>query len=121
MSDVFVEPRAIEVDVVVGETPIQVVEVGTLVSQGPVGPTGPAGPEGPQGPPGVTGAAASGTVFVQGVPDDVWTITHGLGYFPNVTVVDSTGSEVEGEVKYQSISVIILTFSAAFSGKAYLS
>ena len=118
MSDVFVEPRAIEVDVVVGETPIQVVEVGTLVSQGPPGPIG---PPGPQGPPGIGESTGAGYAHVQGAVSDTWVITHNLGFYPNVTVIDSGGSEVEGDIVYQGLNVLTLTFSAAFSGVAYLS
>ena len=51
---------------------------------------------------------------------DVWTITHFLGRYPSVTVVDSAGSVVVGDVQYISKDQIILTFQGAFSGTAYL-
>jgi hypothetical protein len=57
---------------------------------------------------------------VQEVPSTVWTITHGLGCRPSVTVVDSAGEVVEGEVVYLSDDAVRLTFSAAFGGEAYL-
>ena len=71
------------------------------------------------GPP---GPAGSGGTYVhnQSTPAAVWTITHGLSYAPNLTVVDSAGEQVEGEVDYAG-STVTVTFSAAFSGKAYLS
>ena len=50
-----------------------------------------------------------------------WTITHNLGYFPNVTVVDSTGTVCEGDLVYTSNNVLTLTFSQAISGTAYVS
>ncbi len=57
----------------------------------------------------------------QGTSSATWTIVHNLDFFPNVTVVDSAGTIVEGEIVYTSRNQIVLTFSAAFSGKAYLS
>lgn len=49
-----------------------------------------------------------------------WQITHNLGRFPSVTIVDSANSEVIGEVAYNSNNQLTVSFSAAFSGKAYL-
>lgn len=49
-----------------------------------------------------------------------WTITHNLGKFPSVSVVDSSGAEVIGEVEYLTDTQLKVKFSAAFSGKAYL-
>jgi hypothetical protein len=49
-----------------------------------------------------------------------WTITHNLNCFPSVTVVDSAGSVVVGDVVYISANVVSVTFVAAFGGKAYL-
>lgn len=59
-------------------------------------------------------------VFPQSSASDTWEITHNLGKFPSVSVVDSAGSKVIGEVTYNSINKVTLTFSAAFSGNAYL-
>lgn len=49
-----------------------------------------------------------------------WSITHELDGFPSVTVVDSAGSVVVGEVSYSSTSSLTVSFQGAFSGKAYL-
>lgn len=49
-----------------------------------------------------------------------WTITHNLNCFPSVTVVDSAGSVVVGDVVYISANVVSITFVASFGGKAYL-
>jgi hypothetical protein len=76
---------------------------------------------GPQGPPGLSGAAAASYVHNQAVPSASWTITHNLGFFPNVTVQDSTGRTVEGDITYTNSNSLVLTFSGAFSGVAYLS
>lgn len=58
---------------------------------------------------------------VQAVASTSWVITHGLGFRPNVAVVDSTGREIIPEIDYTSPTVVTLTFSAAVAGEAYLS
>lgn len=109
--------------------------------QGPAGPNGPQGPQGvageqgeqgvqgdtgatgPMGPPGADGAdgADGAYTFIQAAPLDTWDITHPLPFYPNVSVVDSSGSLVEGDLVYLSATALRVTFSAAFSGQAYLS
>ena len=59
-------------------------------------------------------------VFIQEAASSVWSINHSLGGFPSVTVVDSAGTVVIGEVTYNSTSSISVAFRSAFSGKAYL-
>jgi hypothetical protein len=59
-------------------------------------------------------------VFTQAVPSDVWTIDHPLARKPSVIVLDSAGDEIEGDVAYISNDQVVLTFSAAFAGEAYL-
>src|SRR4249920_3263497 len=78
------------------------------------------GPAGPQGPPGPSGVGSSFT-FVQSTPLAVWVITHSVPYYPNVVVIDSANVQVEGDVVYTSSSVVTITFSGAFSGRAFLS
>ena len=55
----------------------------------------------------------------QDVVSDIWTIQHNLNKKPSVTVVDSGGSTVEGDIQYVDNNSVVLTFSGAFSGKAY--
>lgn len=81
---------------------------------------GPQGPPGPAGPPGSAGSGAS-QVFIQNSPLSQWTITHTLGYYPAVTIVDSGGTRVHGDLQYLDVTTIRATFSSAFSGVAYLS
>lgn len=88
---------------------------------GPEGPEGPMGPEGPEGPQGPSGATGTYYVHDQSIASAVWVIDHTLDYAPNVTIVDSTGREVEGEVAYTGPSQITVSFTAPFAGKAYLS
>lgn len=59
-------------------------------------------------------------VYTQITPSTVWTISHEMNRFPSVTVVDSANSVVVGEINYIDKSNITITFSAGFSGKAYL-
>jgi len=56
----------------------------------------------------------------QNAPATVWNIAHNLGNHPSVSVVDSAGTVVEGQVEYIDANNVRLTFSAAFGGKAYL-
>ena len=58
--------------------------------------------------------------YTQSVPATVWNITHNLGKFPSISVIDSAGTVVIGEYTYMDDNNVKLTFSAAFSGKAYL-
>lgn len=56
----------------------------------------------------------------QAIPSDTWAIVHNLGKKPSVTVIDTAGTEVEGEVKHISLNEVKIMFSAAFSGNATL-
>lgn len=49
-----------------------------------------------------------------------WTITHNLGKFPAVTVVDLDNNVVIGDVDYLSTNIIQITFSIPFNGCAFL-
>lgn len=57
----------------------------------------------------------------QNISSDTWVINHNLNFHPNVTVVDSAGTLVEGEIHYDDRNTITLTFASAFGGNAYLS
>lgn len=80
----------------------------------------------------ITGTAPSQTInFVlptggsyihtQSTSSSTWTINHNLGYYPAVSVVDSGGNVVIGDVNYISINAVSVSFNASFGGKAYLS
>lgn len=52
----------------------------------------------------------------------VWNITHNLGFFPNVTTVDSSKRAVISDhIDYPSVNVVVVTFTAALGGEAFLS
>lgn len=59
-------------------------------------------------------------VHTQGTAATTWTINHALGGYPSVSVVDSAKTVVFGEVNYVSISQVVVNFTSAFSGYAYL-
>lgn len=111
-SGVVVTPQNHPVNVVTG--PSRPVEVTTGNSPGPPG---------PQGPPGPPGGGVAGGYYVhsQAVPTATWVVAHGLHYFPNVTVIDTQGNQIQGDVHYDSAEQLTVTFSAGFAGEAYLS
>jgi len=59
-------------------------------------------------------------VHDQSAVSNQWTINHTLGGFPSVTVVDTAKNVVIGEITYNSTTQVVVDFSAAFSGHAYL-
>jgi hypothetical protein len=118
---------------------------GPVGANGPTGPSGPSGASGASGPSGSSGpsgasayetwldAGNTGSIdqflallteqyfrYVQGSPLAHWDVTHTLNRYCAVTVVDSAGSIVEGDVTYLSTSQLTIDFSAPFSGEAYL-
>jgi hypothetical protein len=75
-----------------------------------------------QGPPGPASTLDRfAYVHNQNTPSDTWLIDHNLGWNPNVTVIDSAGTTVEGDIEYLSENSLTLIFSSGFSGTAYLS
>lgn len=60
-------------------------------------------------------------VHTQEIASTSWVITHNLNFYPNVTVINSTGANIVGDITYTSTTSVTLTFSAAVSGTAYLS
>jgi hypothetical protein len=59
-------------------------------------------------------------VFTQPVPALQWTVNHNLNKYCSVTVVDSARQIVVGDVTYTNKDTVVITFTAAFSGQAYL-
>jgi hypothetical protein len=60
-------------------------------------------------------------VHTQSSASTLWSITHNMRFFPNVTIVDSGDNYVVGDVRYINWNSLELTFSHSFAGKAYLS
>ena len=59
-------------------------------------------------------------LFVQTEASNVWVIIHNLNKYPSVTVVDSAGNEVIGEVIYDNLNQVTLQFKGGFKGTATL-
>lgn len=91
--------------------------------QGIQGATGAQGIQGIQGVQGIQGEPSGPVYYLheQNAFSNVWTIVHNLGYAPNVTVSDSAGTTVEGDIQYVDGVSVTIQFSAPFLGKAYLS
>jgi hypothetical protein len=64
--------------------------------------------------------AATRHVHTQGTASTTWSITHALGGYPSVSIVDSAKTVVVGEVTYVSTTQVVVNFTSAFSGYAYL-
>lgn len=76
-----------------------------------------------QGPPGAQGEPGTSIplyIHTQAVPSATWNVTHNLNTYPAITVVDSANSVVIGDAEYLDTNNVVLSFSAPFSGKAYL-
>ena len=51
-----------------------------------------------------------------------WTVTHSLGYLPGgVSIIDSGENVVMGDIVHSTDNELVINFSSAFTGKAYLS
>lgn len=122
-----VETTGTEV-VVTTEAVTETIEVGISGPQGATGAVGAPGEDGddgvdgdtgPQGPPGSSGGQYEHT---QAVPSTTWTVIHNLGYRPGgILVLDTLGRVSLGEVSYPDVNTVRISFSAAFSGSAFIS
>ena len=79
---------------------------------------------GTQGP---AGAGDLNFVHTQSTAGATWQVTHNLGKYPSVSVVDTSETEVVGKVIYKdwdtgntSTTKLQILFTAAFAGKAFL-
>lgn len=59
-------------------------------------------------------------VFNQHTPSSTWKITHNMNKFPSVSIVDSGGNIIIGNIFYIDRNNIELTFNGSFSGSVYL-
>ena len=57
---------------------------------------------------------------IQSANSTTWTITHNLGFRPSVTVIDLDGDVVNGDIAYNTINQLTITFSSEIKGEAYL-
>ena len=66
-------------------------------------------------------STALSKTYNQTAPASVWNVVHNLNRYPAVSVVDSAGSVVTGDVEHLSANALQVSFASAFSGTAYLS
>ena len=50
----------------------------------------------------------------------LWTITHNLGKYPSVTIVDDNNEVVIGAIDYKSTNQVAVSFNSPFDGCAFL-
>lgn len=63
----------------------------------------------------------SGTfIYEQAESNMTWDIHHNLNKKPSITVVDEFDRVIEGDREYVDDNHVIISFNAAFKGKAYL-
>lgn len=92
---------------------------GPTGSTGPLGPVGPQGNVGPVGPEGPAGTSSGYYRHSQASADVRWIVVHDLNYLPAVTVVDSAGTELFGDVTYLDDHTIQIDFTWPTAGFAY--
>lgn len=125
MSDISISVQGQEIDVSVSET-----DVNVDVSQQPIevvvqGGLGPPGPPGRDGLDGLNSDAQPTVIWDQQVASSHWIIIHIWPGFPSVTIVDTSGNVITGDVKYITPTRIEVFFTSdgnpvEISGKAYL-
>lgn len=56
------------------------------------------------------------------IASSVWNVKHDLNRYPSsITIVDSAGSVVWGDIRNISVNELTISFTAAFAGNAYIS
>ena len=59
-------------------------------------------------------------VHTQNSPSNQWEISHNLGFFPNVTVLDNANRIIEADTQYLNTNSVRIVMNVALSGVAYL-
>ena len=59
-------------------------------------------------------------LFTQNTATNTWVIQHNLNKYPAVTVMDSSGNVVTGDITYDDENQVTITFKGGFKGKATL-
>jgi hypothetical protein len=72
-----------------------------------------------RGPAGTAGGTRF--TFVQSEPLATWTVTHNLGYEPQVTILMDDGTVVVADIDHTSLNTLVITFPTPYTGKAVCS
>jgi hypothetical protein len=75
---------------------------------------------GPQGPAGAFSPGDVAYTHTQSVASATWTINHNLGFNPVAVVLDSGGTQCEGAISYPTTNQMVIVFTGAFTGIAYI-
>jgi hypothetical protein len=59
-------------------------------------------------------------VYQQATPSNEWTVTHNLGRFPKVTIIDENNEIINAYVRYDSENQVTIKFSEPVRGTALL-
>lgn len=112
--------RSLKVEIQSSEG-IQIIKnvVPIYVTATAAGVKGEKGDPGPPGPPGPAGGDLA-YVHTQTIAASAWPITHNLGKYPSVSVVDTGDSVIIPDVQYIDLNQVSVLFGSATSGKAYL-
>lgn len=104
------------------QTKAQSIKVTGAGATGPPGADGADGQDGEPGPPGADGGDGGGgsSDYTFDAPSYTWTLTHNLGLYPVVTVIDNGGNVVISDVVYVSNNEIIISFEFLMTGKVFL-
>lgn len=62
----------------------------------------------------------SGFRYEQLVASASWAISHGMNKYPSVSIIDSSGASIVGDVSWVDLNNVTINFSGAIAGEAYL-
>ena len=66
----------------------------------------------------ITGPPGPSCVHIQSSAASVWSVTHNLGYYPAITVIDTDGHVVYADIQHTDINNAIITFPVPTLGTA---
>jgi hypothetical protein len=59
-------------------------------------------------------------VHIQNSISSQWEISHNLGFFPNITILDNANRVIEADIQYVNINNAKIVMNVGISGTAYL-
>lgn len=65
-------------------------------------------------------SGVEGYTHTQATASTVWVVVHNLGYYPTVTLIDSTGKVFDADISNTSLNQLVITVSEAVAGTARL-
>ena len=69
---------------------------------------------------GGVGGSGSDTLFTFATPSATWTISHGLGHRPIVSLIDSTGAGFDADLEYPDLNTVVATHAVPVAGFAVI-